>query len=76
MVLGGWYARFISWRTAQSKACGYGGNYSNGDPSGAHIYLPNRVSTEDPDVRFVDVFSGGMQHYALTADGGSLVMGI
>src|SRR5699024_7673058 len=28
-----------------------------------------RVSTDDPDVWFVDVFSGGMQHYALTADG-------
>jgi alpha-tubulin suppressor-like RCC1 family protein len=27
------------------------------------------VATSDPDVRFVDVFSGGMQHYGLTANG-------
>lgn len=67
--MGGWYTRVYLMADGTIKACGYGGNYSNGDPSGAHIYLPNRVSTEDPDVRFVDVFSGGMQHYALTADG-------
>ena len=67
--LGGWYTRVYLMADGTIKACGYGGNYSNGDPNGSHIYLPNRVATEDPDIRFVDVFSGGMQHYALTADG-------
>jgi alpha-tubulin suppressor-like RCC1 family protein len=67
--LGGWHTRVYLMADGTIKACGYGGNYSNGDPNGAHIYLPNRVSTEDPDIRFIDVFSGGMQHYALTANG-------
>lgn len=67
--MGGWHTRVYLMADGTIKACGYGGNYSNGDPNGAHIYLPNRVATEDPDIRFVDVFAGGMQHYALTADG-------
>ncbi len=58
--LGGWYTRVYLMADGTIKACGYGGNYSNGDPNGSHIYLPNRVATENPDIRFVDVFSGGM----------------
>ena len=67
--MGGWYTRVYLMADGTIKACGYGGNYSNGDPNGSHIYLPNRVATEDPDIRFVDVYSGGMQHYGLTANG-------
>jgi hypothetical protein len=51
------------------KACGMGTNFSNGDPTGSHLYLPSRISPLDCDKRFVDVFSGGMQHYALTENG-------
>jgi alpha-tubulin suppressor-like RCC1 family protein len=51
------------------KACGMGTNNANGNPSGYHVYTPSRISPEESDKRFVDVFSGGMQHYALTADG-------
>ena len=67
--MGGHYTRVYLMADGTIKACGYGGNYSNGDPIGNHIYLPNRVAAADPDVRFVDVFSGGMQHYGLTANG-------
>ena len=51
------------------KACGAGTNNGNGDPTASHIYLPSRVTPQDCDKRFVEVFSGGTQHYALTADG-------
>lgn len=51
------------------KACGMGTNFSNGDPTGSHLYLPSRISPLDCDKRFVDVFAGGMQHYALTENG-------
>lgn len=51
------------------KACGMGSNYSNGDPTGSHVYLPSRISPLDCDKRFVEAFSGGMQHYALTENG-------
>ena len=51
------------------KACGAGTNNSNGDPGASHIYLPSRVAPQDCDKRFVEVYSGGMQHYALTAEG-------
>lgn len=67
--MGGWHTRVYLMADGTIKACGYGGNYSNGDSNASHVYTPKRVSTDDPDVRFVDVFSGGMQHYALTADG-------
>jgi alpha-tubulin suppressor-like RCC1 family protein len=67
--MGGWHTRVYLMADGTIKACGYGGNYSNGDSNGSHIYTPKRVATDNPDVRFVDVFSGGMQHYALTADG-------
>lgn len=66
---GGWYTRTYLMANGIIKACGYGGNYSNGNPTGSHIYIPSSVATEDPDVRFVDVFSGGQQHYGLTATG-------
>ena len=67
--MGGWYTRVYLMADGTIKTCGYGGNYSNGDPSGSNIYLPNRLTSEDNDVRFVDVFSGGAQHYAITDDG-------
>lgn len=67
--MGGWHTRVYLMADGTIKACGYGGNYSNGDSNASHVYTPKRVSTDDPDVWFVDVFSGGMQHYALTADG-------
>ncbi len=51
------------------KACGMGTNNANGNPAGYHVYTPSRISPQDCDKRFVELFSGGMQHYALTADG-------
>ena len=67
--MGGYQTRVYLMTDGTIKACGYGGNGSNGDTLGANLYVPVRVATEDPSVRFVDVFSGGMQHYALTANG-------
>ena len=67
--MGGWHTRVYLMADGTIKACGYGGNYSNGHPTGAHLYVPSRILVADPDQRFVDVFSGGMQHYALTAEG-------
>lgn len=66
---GGWCTRIYVMGNGIIKACGYGGNYSNGNPTGSHIYIPSSVATEDPDVRFVEAFSGGQQHYGLTANG-------
>ncbi|WP_412057334.1 RCC1 domain-containing protein [Bartonella sp. DGB2] len=63
------YTRTYLMANGLIKACGTGSNYSNGDPGSAHIYLPNHVASEDPGVRFIDIFSGGMQHYAFTAEG-------
>lgn len=51
------------------KTCGSGTNYANGDPTGSHVYLPSRISAQDCNTRFVEVFSGGMQHYGLTENG-------
>lgn len=51
------------------KAVGSGDNYSNGDPHGGHRHLPSRVAVEDSKVKFIDVFSSGRSHYALTANG-------
>jgi len=51
------------------KACGSGTNNSNGDPTGSHLYLPSRVTALDNSVRFVETYLGGMQSYALTANG-------
>lgn len=51
------------------KACGMGTNNANGSPAGYHIYTPSRVTAADNNVRFTEIFSGGMQHYALTEDG-------
>ncbi len=51
------------------KACGSGTNNSNGDPTGSHLYLPSRVTALDNNVRFVETYLGGMQSYALTANG-------
>lgn len=51
------------------KACGMGTNFANGDPTGSHTYLPIRLAPMDCDKRFVEIFSGGMQHYALTENG-------
>ncbi len=67
--IGGWHTRVYLMRDGTLKACGYGGNFSNGDCSGNHLYLPSRVATRDPDVRFNAVYSGGQQHYGLTATG-------
>ena len=67
--MGGWHTRVYLMTDGTIKACGYGGNFSNGHPTGAHLYVPSRIIVADPEVRFVDVFSGGMQHYALTAEG-------
>lgn len=67
--MGGWYTRVYLMADGTIKSCGYGGNYSNGDPAGSHTYIPSRVAAENPNIRFVDVFSGGMQHYALTDNG-------
>ena len=67
--LGGWQTRVYLMRDGLIKACGYGGNHSNGDCSGSHLYLPSRVATRDPDVRFNAVYSGGQQHYGLTVTG-------
>lgn len=66
---GGWYTRTYLMADGTIKACGYGGNNSNGDPAGSHLYVPTRVSVEEPETRFVEVFSGGQQHYGLTANG-------
>ena len=56
---GGWYTRtYVMVNGIIIKACGYGDNYFNGNPTGSHIYIPNSVATENPDVRFVEVFSG------------------
>uniref|UniRef100_UPI0012EA73D5 RCC1 domain-containing protein n=1 Tax=Bartonella queenslandensis TaxID=481138 RepID=UPI0012EA73D5 len=63
------YTRIYLMANGLIKACGMGSNYSNGNPSGKDIYLPSVVATEDSTVRFVDVFSGGQQHYGLTAEG-------
>lgn len=51
------------------KTVGYGGNYNNGDPAGMNTYLPNRLTTEDPNARFVEIWSGGGSNYGLTANG-------
>ncbi|MBN8521618.1 MAG: hypothetical protein J0L77_06970 [Alphaproteobacteria bacterium] len=51
------------------KACGSGTNNNNGDPTGSHLYLPSRVTALDNSVRFVETYLGGMQSYALTANG-------
>ncbi len=51
------------------KACGMGTNNANGDPTGSHVYVPSRLTPLDCDKRFVEVVSGGMQHYALAANG-------
>ena len=67
--LGGWHTRVYLMADGTLKACGHGGNYSNGDPAGKDTHIPSRIVTENPEVRFVDVFSGSMQHYALTAEG-------
>ena len=67
--LGGWRTRVYLMADGTIRACGLGDHHSNGDPNGSHTYLPSRVATEDPEVRFVEVFSGGLQHYALTAEG-------
>lgn len=50
------------------KACGTGSYYSNGDPAAYHKHIPSRVSAEE-NVRFVEVFSGSLDHYGLTEDG-------
>ncbi len=67
--LGGWYTRVYLMRDGTIKACGLGSNHANGDPVAKHTYLPSRVTTLNNDVRFVAVYSGGQQHYALTAEG-------
>ncbi|WP_455480084.1 RCC1 domain-containing protein [Bartonella sp. B23] len=51
------------------KTCGSGTDFSNGDPAGKDIYIPSTITPENPDVRFVEVYSGGTQHYALTENG-------
>ncbi|AGH98936.1 RCC1 domain-containing protein [Micavibrio aeruginosavorus] len=51
------------------KACGIGSNNSNGDPTGSHVYIPSRLTPTDCNARFVEVFLGGAQNYALTANG-------
>ncbi len=51
------------------KMCGMGTNNTNGDPTGSHVYVPSRLAPTDCNVRFVDVFLGGAQSYALTANG-------
>ena len=66
---GGWCTRVYLMTDGTLKACGYGTGSSNGDPLEKHLYLPSRVTTQDPDVRFVNVYSGNLQHYALTEDG-------
>lgn len=67
--LGGWHVRVYLMADGTVKACGYGSNHSNGDASGSNLHLPSRVVTTNPDVRFIDVFSGGLAHYGLTAEG-------
>ena len=67
--LGGYHTRVYLMSDGTIKACGYGNSYSNGDPMGENLYLPSRVVFDDPNVRFVSVYSGGLQHYALTEDG-------
>ncbi len=67
--LGGWYTRVYLMRDGTIKACGLGSNHANGDPVAKHTYLPSRVTSLNNAVRFVAVYSGGQQHYALTAEG-------
>ena len=72
--LSGWHTRVYLMGDGTINACGHGGNYSNGNPAGKDVYVPSRIITEDPEgrdpeVRFVEVFSGSMQHYGLTAEG-------
>jgi len=67
---GGFYTRAYLMADSTIKACGYGSNFSNGDPNAKHIYTPSRVVVRSiDDVRFTDVFMGGQQNYALTKDG-------
>lgn len=51
------------------KACGMGTNNANGSFAAAHTHLPSRIAPANQSVRFVEVFSGGMQHYGLTENG-------
>jgi alpha-tubulin suppressor-like RCC1 family protein len=67
---GGFYTRAYLMSDGTIKACGYGSNFSNGDPNAKHVYTPSRVVVRSADdVRFTDVFMGGQQNYALTQDG-------
>jgi alpha-tubulin suppressor-like RCC1 family protein len=66
---GGWHTRAYVMADGTIKAVGLGSNFSNANPTGHHVYIPSRVAADDQDVRFVDVFLGSMNHYALTADG-------
>lgn len=63
------YTRTYLMANGLIKACGSGSNYPNGNPSGKDIYMPSFIATEDSDVRFVNVFSGGQQQYGLTTEG-------
>ena len=67
--LSGWHTRVYLMGDGMIKACGHGWNYSNGNTAGKDTYVPSRIVTEDPHVRFAEVFSGSMQHYALTREG-------
>ncbi|SHO57835.1 RCC1 domain-containing protein [Vibrio quintilis] len=51
------------------RGCGYGGNYSNGDPAGGNNYVPGRVALSHPGVNVVAVYSGHHSHYALDDEG-------
>lgn len=66
---GGSHIRAFLMADGNIKLSGYGTNLNNGDWSGSNTFLPSRLNCENPDVRFVEVFCGGQQSYALTANG-------
>ena len=67
---GGFYTRAYLMADGTIKACGYGTNLSNGDSNAKHTYVPSRVASKSMDkIEFTDVFMGGQQNYAITANG-------
>jgi len=66
---GGSHIRSYLMADCTIRCVGYGANYNNGDLAGANTLTATRLTTEDPDARFVEVICGGHQSYGLTATG-------
>ena len=67
--LGGFHTRAWLMMDGTVRACGKGDNHANGNPLALHTHRPFRITPENPDVRFCDVFLSGTHGYALTAEG-------